>query len=467
VPSFDVATTERTAALRQPERWPRLATLIGTSLGFGVIQLDVTVVNVAVKQIGATFGGGIAGLQWVVSSYTLMFAALILAAGAMGDRFGARRVVCAGFVIFVTASIACGLAPGMIVLIAARGMQGIGAALLGACSLALLNHTVSEPHQRARAIGLWAAGASAALSGGPVIGGLLIASVGWRGIFFINVPIGLAGLWLVWRHAPRAEPTARRRPDQAGTVAAIIALAAFAAAVIEAGTLGFADARVLAGLALSVLAAAAFVRIQAHSAHPMLPLALFRNRGFASPVVIGLLVNVCFYGLIFLFSLLFQQQQGMSPLRAGLAFLPMTAAILAANLLSGRVSAAIGATRTILAGLAAMIAGCAALLWAGPATSYPAMLAQQILLGGGLGLLVPPMTGLVLSAVERSRSGVASGALTAFRQAGSLLGIALFGSVAASDFYPGLHTALWISIAVLALSVAALTPRPITVLPVR
>ena len=185
----------------------------------------------------------------------------------------------------------------------------------------------------------------------------------------------------------------------------------------------------------------------------MLPLSLFRHRPFVAPVSVGFLVNVCFYGLIFLFSLLFQDQQGMSALRAGLAFAPMTAAILAANLLSGRVVAAVGRAGAILAGLAAMAIGCAALLRAGPGTGYPALVGQQILLGGGLGLLVPPMTGLLLSGVDRSRSGVAAGALTAFRQAGSLLGVAIFGALAGGGhFFPGLHLALWTSIAILAAS---------------
>ncbi len=449
------AQDTRTAAApaRPPAAWPRAATLIGTSLGFAVIQLDVTVVNVAVKAIGATFGGGIAELQWVVSSYILMFAALILPAGALGDRFGAKRVLCAGFVIFVAASMACGLAPDFAVLIAARAVQGAGAALLGSCSLALLNYTFTSPADRARAIGQWAAGASAALSGGPVIGGILIATLGWRSIFFINTPIGLAGLWLVWRYAKETPRSARRGMDLAGAVSAVIALAAFAAAIIEGGSGGFGRPWVLGGLAVSALAVAAFIRAEARAAQPMLPLSLFRHRPFVSPVSVGFLVNVCFYGLIFLFSLLFQEQRGMSPLRAGLAFAPMTAAILAANLLSGRVVAAVGRSGAILAGLAAMAIGCAALLWAGPGTGYPALVGQQVLLGGGLGLLVPPMTGLLLSGVDRSRSGVAAGALTAFRQAGSLLGVALFGALAGGGhFFPGLHLALWTSIAILAAS---------------
>lgn len=449
-----LGTISSPAVPRQAGNWPQTATLIAASLAFGVIQLDVTVVNVAINRIGGTFGGGTTLMQWVVSSYVLVFAALILTAGSLGDRFGARRMVCAGFAVFILASVGCGLAPGVGMLVAARAVQGAGAALLGACSLALINHTFTEPRRRARAIGQWAAGASAALSGGPVIGGILIATLGWRSIFFINAPIGLAGLWLAWRYAPETPRATGRGVDLGGAVMAIITLALFSTSVIEAGAYGFTSPFVLAGLALSLLAAVLFVRAEARTARPMLPLAMFGQRRFAFPVAIGSLVNVCFYGMIFLFSLLFQDQHEMSALQAGLAFAPMTAAILAANLLAGRIGAAIGQPRTILAGLAAMAAGCAGLLVAGPATSYPGLLAQQILLGAGIGLLVPPMTSLLMSAADRSRSGVASGALTTFRQAGSLLGIALFGSLAAGHarFYDGLHGALGISIGLLAAS---------------
>jgi MFS transporter, DHA2 family, methylenomycin A resistance protein len=452
-----LGTKAHPAAARRTGRWPRQsATLVATSLAFAVIQLDVTVVNVAVKQIGAAFGGGTSQMQWVIDSYTLMLAALILTAGSLGDRFGARRLLCAGFAVFVAASMACGLAPSMTVLIAARSVQGAGAALLGSCSLALLSHTFSDSRDRARAVARLAAGASVALSAGPVIGGLLIATLGWRAIFFINAPIGLAGLWLTLRYAPQVPGSAHRRVDLRGAFLATAALALFAAGLIEAGADGFTSPLVLASLALSLPAAAAFAWTQARATTPMLPAALVCRRQFALPVSIGFLVNVCFYGLIFLFSLLFQAHQRMSALEAGLAFVPMTAAIIAGNLLSGRVAAAVGPARTIFIGLAAVAAGCAGLLWAGQSTGYAAMLAQQLLLGGGLGLLVPPMTSQLLSSTDRSRAGVASGALTAFRQAGSLLGVALFGTLAVGDgrFYAGLHIALWISIAILVISCA-------------
>ena len=296
-------------------------------------------------------------------------------------------------------------------------------------------------------------------SGGPVLGGVLIAMLGWRSIFFINLPIGLLALWLTRIYAQETPRTTARGLDVGGQVAAVVALSAFAAALIEAGPLGFGDRRVLAGFGVFVLATDLFLLTEARSSRPMLPLSLFRRRAFLPSTLIGMLVNVCFYGLIFLFSLLFQSQHRFSALVTGLAFVPMTAAIMAANVLSGRLSARIGAARTILAGVVAMLAGCAGLLWTAHTTGYAAMLAQQLLLGAGLGLLVPPITGALLGSVERTRSGVASGALTTMRQTGSMLGVALFGTLIAgpNQFFSGLHTALAISIAAL-LASAALTP---------
>ena len=200
----------------------KLWALLATSLGFGVVQLDVSVVNVAIKPIGADLGGGVTGLQWVVGAYTLAFAALILSAGALGDRIGARRVFVAGFTLFTVASAACGLAPSLRVLIAARAVQGVGAAVLVPCSLSLLNHTYRDPRARAHAVGLWAAGAAAALSAGPLIGGVLTSTLGWRSIFFINAPIGLAGILLTMRFAIETPRAADRGIDLPGQLTAIV-----------------------------------------------------------------------------------------------------------------------------------------------------------------------------------------------------------------------------------------------------
>jgi DHA2 family methylenomycin A resistance protein-like MFS transporter len=433
------------------ERRGKVLTLVALSLGLAVVQLDVTVVNVAVKQIEASIGGGLSVMQWVLSAYTLAFAALILTAGALGDRLGSKRLFIAGFTIFTSASIACGLAPGIAVLIAARAVQGIGAAVLVACSLAILNHSYHDPAERAKAVGWWAAGASTALAAGPVVGGLLIAVLGWRSIFFINVPIGLVGIWLTVRHASETPRSLLQGVDLPGQLAAVITLSALAAAMIEGGSLGWTSVPVLIGFAISALAGATFVVIEAHTPKPMLSLALFRNATFSSTTVIGLLVNICFYGLIFVFSILLQRDQGRSALSTGLAFLPMTAAIMAANLVAGRLARVIGAAKLIQLGLIVMAAACLGLMSAGPHSAYPAMAAQMVALGAGLGLMVPPMTASLLGSVDRTRSGIASGTLNSMRQTGSVIGVALFGSLIAnaSQTAQGLHLALAASIILL------------------
>jgi DHA2 family methylenomycin A resistance protein-like MFS transporter len=191
-------------------------TLTAMSLGFAVVQLDVTGVNVALKTIGSSFGSGIAGLPWVVNAYTVVFASLILTSGALGDRLGAKRLFIGGFILFVVASMACGAAPSLIILIAARAVQGIGAAVLVPCSLALLDHTYKEAERRAKAVGIWAGVAGVALAGGPVIGGVLIDSIGWRTIFFINLPLGLPGIWLTARYASESTRSREHPLDLSG-----------------------------------------------------------------------------------------------------------------------------------------------------------------------------------------------------------------------------------------------------------
>ncbi len=433
-------------ALRQGSRF----TLLAMSLGFAVVQLDVSVVNVAIRPIGDALGGGVAGLQWIVNAYTIAFAAFILSAGAVGDRIGARRVFVAGFALFTAASALCGLAPSLGALIAARAVQGAGAAVLVPCSLILLNHAYRSPDERARAVGLWAAGASVALSGGPLVGGALIATLGWRAIFFINVPIGIAGIWLTLRHVRETPRAPGHRLDLPGQAAAAIALGALAAATIGGGRAGWTQPGVLAGYALAALALAGFLAIEARSAVPMLPLGFFRNRTFSAASAMGLLLNIAVYGLIFVLSLYFQRAQGRSALATGLAFAPMTGIVMATNIGAGRLARAIGARRTMLLGALVAAAGCAGLLGVAGTTPYLAMVVQLVAFGAGVGLVVPLMTAELLGSVDRARSGAASGTLNTLRQTGSVIGVALYGSlIASSSVVGGLHAALGVSVAAL------------------
>jgi DHA2 family methylenomycin A resistance protein-like MFS transporter len=437
----------------------RKLTLTAMSLGYGVVQLDVTIVNTALSRMGASLGGGVSQLQWVVSSYTIAFAAFILTAGALGDRIGAKRIFMVGFALFTAASLACALAPGAFSLIAARLMQGVGAAILVPNSLALLNHAYPDEKERGRAVGIWAAGASLALTAGPLVGGALIALVGWRSIFLVNLPIGLVGLWLTWRYAAETAQFGDRELDLLGQLAAIGSLGAVAGALIEGGALGWSHPYVLGGFGAFGILGMLFVWHEGRAEQPMLPLSLFTHRIFALTSGVGLLVNVAFYGLIFVLSLYFQQINNLSPLATGLAFLPMMGAVLPMNLLAARAAERFGARLTIATGASVAAAGCIVLLGIGHGTSYWLMLAPLLAMGGGLGLLVPPLTSTLLGSVHKARSGIAAAVLNATRQTGSVIGVALFGSLIGrvNAFIPGARELLLISAVMLGGAAALIT----------
>ena len=422
-------------------------TLAAMSLGFGVVQLDVTIVNTALSSIGSSLGGGVSELQWVVSAYTIAFAALILTAGALGDRLGAKRIFMAGFTLFTLASVACAWAPTSTILIASRAIQGMGAAILVPNSLALLNHAYPDEKRRGRAVGIWAAGASLALTAGPLAGGGLIALIGWRSIFVVNLPIGIAGLWLTWRYASETARSRQHELDLAGQAAAIGALGCLAGAIIEGGARGWTNPWVLTGFVASIALAALFIAQERRTRQPMLPLSLFRHRLFSLTSLVGLLVNAAFYGLIFVLSLYFQQINGLSALATGLAFLPMMGAVLVVNLFAARAAERFGGLMMIAAGAGIAAAGCIGLLGVERGSGYWQLCAQLVAMGAGLGLLVPPLTSTLLGSVEKARSGVAAGVLNATRQTGSVVGVALFGSLLERKdaFITGVHISLIIS----------------------
>ena len=461
---ISIARSASPASVGTPDGGGRLAgalTLAAMSLGYGVVQLDVTIVNTALPSIRASLGGGVSELQWVVSAYTIAFAAFILTAGALGDRIGARRVFMGGFALFTATSVGCAVAPNALSLITLRAIQGLAAAILVPNSLALLNHAYPEAKARGRAVAIWAAGASLALTAGPFVGGVLIALTGWRAIFLVNLPIGLAGLGLARTYAQETPAHASHELDLPGQLAAIVALGALAASLIEGGTRGWADPFVLTGFVLAIAAGALFVLQEAKAKQPMLPLSLFDDRLFSVCALVGLLVNVAVYGLIFVFSLYFQEINHLSAFATGLAFVPMLAVVFPVNLIAPRLAERIGARATIAAGAVLAAVGCLTLLTIAPGTSYWAIGGQLIAISGGLGLLVPPLTSTLLGSVDASRSGIAAGVLNATRQTGSVLGVALFGSLIAQSgaFILGMRLSLVISAAVMLAAAAAISLR--------
>ena len=314
------AASLRRRRVAKPILWPTIA---ATSFGFALVQLDVSIVNVALARISDSLGGEVAGLQWIIDSHAIAFASLLLAAGSLGDRFGARPAYIGGLTLFMIASVACGIAPGTGTLIAARALQGVAAALVVPCSLALLTHACGDDGAaRARAISLWTAAGSVTLSAGPLLGGVLVDALGWRSIFLVNIPIGAAGIWWTWRtiaETPRRDGAL----DLPGQALAMLMLLALTGAIIEAGHRGMNAPLVIAGFVGAPLCGAGFLWREARTADPMVPLGFFRNPTFSTATLVGLVINLTLYGTIFLLGLYLQQILAYSPAIAGFAFLPL------------------------------------------------------------------------------------------------------------------------------------------------
>jgi DHA2 family methylenomycin A resistance protein-like MFS transporter len=432
-------------------------------LGFFMIALDALAVNVALPGIARELGGSTAALQWIVDGYTLMFAALLLSAGACSDRFGASRAYAAGLTVFTLASMACGLAPRLGLLITARVVQGSAAALMLPASLALVRQAYPEAAARARAIALWTAGGAVAAAAGPVAGGVLTSLASWRAIFFLNLPVGLAILVLLAR-----VPRSPRRPaalDLAGQVSAIVALGALTFGVIEGGSAGFGRPATLISLLIAAAAAAAFVIAERRAADPMVPFGLFRSRPTLVSLLTGFTVNAAFYGLVFVLGLYFQDLLGLSALRAGLMFLPMSGLVAAANVASARAAGRYGPRVPIVTGQVICALGLLGLLAAAGAGTSRLLLAVLLIpLGVGLGFAVPSITAAMLAGVAPERAGLAGGVFNSVRQVGSALAVAVFGALVAhhATFLTGLRISLLTCAAMLLATAAAALARPAT-----
>ena len=430
--------------------------LAAALLGFFMVTLDVVIVNVALPDIRREMTSGISGLQWVVDGYTLMFAALLLSAGSLSDRIGARRAFGGGVVLFTLASAACGLAPSLAALVAARFVQGAAAAAMMPASMALITHAYADPGRRARAVALWTLGGTAASTSGPLLGGVLTL-VSWRLIFFVNLPAGAIALVLLARvaHSPR-HPVPF---DWAGQVAAVVAMGGLTYGAIEAGSAGITAPRVLAALALAVTGLASFIALQARVRHPMLPLSLFRSRTVSVAVATGFAFMVGYYGLPFVMSLYLQQLRGLPAWETGIVFLPMMLVGAILTPLLARLTGRFGSRSLIITGLAAMTAGLTVMaLLPSPA---PVVLLSALMIATGLAgpLVMPPVMALLLQAVPARRAGVASGVFNTSRQIGGALAVAVFGALLASraTFVHGLRVSLLIAAAVVLVAAAVST----------
>lgn len=432
----------------------RSLALLGISLGYFMVLLDMTVLSVAEPNLAASLHTSVSGLQWAVTGYTVAFASLLLSAGAIADRYGAHRVFRAGAAVFGLGSLLSALAPALGVLIALRAVLGIAGAACVPSSMALIARLYPDTAGRARAVATWAAISGAAVAAGPVIGGALVDVAGWRAIFLLNVPVAVLVLALTAGRAVVCPPGSQRI-DWAAQLAACAVLALLTDSLIAAGSGSWAHAAVSA--TATVAAATAFSVSERRSARPVLNRALLRNVGVRAGLAAGAAVNFALNGNLFVLPLLFQHDRHLSAIATGLAFLPLTLPFALNPPVTGRLVARFGPRPPILAGLALLAAGgtglgCAA--WTGAGYGWLAL--GLLLTGYGVSLVLPALAAAVLSAAPRETAGAAGGLLNAARQTGATLGVAAMGAVTAAGSSAGPAYALLLSAAVCAAAGIAL-----------
>ena len=406
-------------------------TLGAVSLGLFMIMLDNTVVNVALPSIQQSLGLSLSELEWVVAGYALTFAALMLTGGKLADLLGRRRVFVAGLVVFTAASLACGLAGSAEVLIGARVVQGIGAAMMNPATLSIITATF-PPRQRGTAIGIWAGVSALALAIGPLVGGLLSEHVDWSWIFFVNVPVGIVAVAAAYAFIDESRDTTHdQRPDVPGLVSSGVGLFALTYALIEANAHGWGSTRIVAAFVLAAVSLAAFVVLELRQRRPMLDLTLFRNATFSGANLSMLLVALAMFGVFFYVSLYVQQILGYSPVEAGASFLPATILIALLAPQVGRVVDRAGSRWLTGSGMLLLSLSLVLFSRLGTGSSYWEILPGLVVMGVGMALTMTPTTAAAMSSVPRDQAGVGSAVLNSMRQVGGSLGIAVTGAIVA------------------------------------
>jgi EmrB/QacA subfamily drug resistance transporter len=451
--------------------------LVAVSLAAFMTYLDNNIVNVAIPTIQRSLHLSVSGLEWVVSSYLLTLAALLLVGGRLADLYGRRRLLLLGLAVFTLSSLAAGLAGSGGVLIASRAIQGIGAALLMPTTLAIIVATFTNARERNMAIGIWAAVGALALALGPVLGGLISQHLRWGWIFLINVPVGVITFAIaVLSVSESRASSADRRLDLPGLVTSSVSLFALTYALIEGNVKGWTSPLILGAFALAAVIGAAFLAVESRTAHPMVPLSMFRRREFSGGTGTMMIWAFGILGIYFFTSLYLQLTLGFSPTRAGLAFVPMALCVAVFAGIAPRVEARVGAHRTVAFGMLLMVVGLVLFARLGLRVGYADLLPGFMLFGAGAGLMNVPLTNAVMHATPPARVGIASALLNASREVAGLLGITVIGAIlrtrqsaalrAGADpvhaFVDGYHTGLLVTIALLAVGVliSYLTLRP-------
>jgi EmrB/QacA subfamily drug resistance transporter len=450
-------------------------TLVAVSFGLFMIMLDNTVVNVALPSIRADLGVSISELEWVVNAYALTFGVLLLSGGKLADLLGRRRIFVVGLVIFTAASLWCGLAGSAGSLIAARTVQGVGAALLNPATLSIITATF-PPRQRGTAIGIWAGVSALSLAIGPIVGGLLTEHINWSWIFFVNIPVGVLAIVAARLFVDETKDTSReQRLDLPGLVTSAAGLFALTYGLIETNTYSWGSARVLGLLGAAVVLLASFALLESRQRLPMLDLSLFRNSSFTGANATMALVGLAMFGVFFYNSLFVQNVLGYSAVQTGATFLAMTVPIILIAPIAGRFSDRIGPRWLIGAGMTLLTVSLLSFTTLDTSSTVWAILPGLFIGGIGMGITMAPTTAAAMGSVPVDKAGVGSAVINAMRQVGGSLGIAVMGTLVASavtvgqrspayaaQFVTGYHRALFVGAAVLLAGavLAVLTVRP-------
>lgn len=405
--------------------------LTAVCLGTFMLLLDVTIAIVALPDMARALDASLSDLQWVMDGYALALAALLLGVGAAADVLGRRRVHVVGVAVFAVASLLCGLASGPRMLVAARAVQGLGAAAMFATTLPLLG-SVYQGKRRSVALGVWGAVSGAAAAVGPVLGGLLTDGPGWRWIFYVNLPVSVAAFWLTLRVVPESRGPRGRRVDWAGT-ATFAAAGAVTYGAVRAGARGWTESGTLVSFALAALALVCFVVVERRGSDPLLDPRLFLKPAFSGVMVGAFAFNAAAFGALAYTSIWLQTVLGMSPVRGGLVFLWLSLASFVVALAGGRLLHGVPARFTVGGGLLLTGAGQFCMAGLDAESGAGALVPGLVLVGVGTGLAMPAIAGAALAAVAPERAGMAGGAVNTFRQLGYALGVAVFGTVLTSD----------------------------------
>jgi EmrB/QacA subfamily drug resistance transporter len=406
-----------------------------------IVGLDVTVVNVALPSIGRELHGDISGLQWTVDAYTVVMASLLMFSGSTADRLGRKRIFVVGLAVFAAASLLCSVAPSVGLLVAARVLQAVGASMLNPVAMSIITNTFQDPRERAQAVGVWGAVFGVSMALGPVVGGSVVSAVGWRPIFWINVPIGLIAIALTLRFIPESKAPRPRRFDPVGQAFVIVLLAALTYGIIEAPSRGWSSPAILAAFAAAAAALVGLLLYEPRREEPLIDLRFFRSIPFASAIVISVAAFAAFGGFLFLNTLYLQEGRGLSPVQAGLLTVPLAVMTVLVSPLSGRIVGRHGPRVPLVISGVALVIACAVLTGIDAASPVARLLAAYVIFGLGFGFVNAPITNAAVSGMPRAQAGVAAAIATTSRQVGQTLGVAVVGAILSSHLSAGVSAA--------------------------